>query len=43
MQMELRKDKIAIAALAIVAALLSGCWFIPIAGFGYTGYQYHEK
>lgn len=30
-------------AIAISSAMLSGCVLIPIAGFGYTGYQYHEK
>jgi hypothetical protein len=27
----------------MVSAVLSGCILVPIAGFGYTGYQYHEK
>jgi len=43
MQMKFRRETIIIAALAIFAALLSGCVLVPIAGFGYTGYQYHEK
>src|SRR5271168_5215292 len=32
-----------VAATALASALLSGCILIPIAGFGYTGYQYKEK
>jgi len=32
-----------LAAIATAATLLSGCVLIPVAGFGYTGYQYHEK
>lgn len=41
--MRLSKDIVLIAAIAILSALLQGCILIPIAGFGYTGYQYHEK
>jgi hypothetical protein len=41
--MRLSKNVLLIAALAMFSALLSGCVLIPIAGFGYTGYQYHEK
>jgi hypothetical protein len=41
--MKYSKNVVIIATLAAVSMLLSGCWFIPIAGFGYTGYQYHEK
>jgi len=29
--------------IVAASALLGGCVLIPIAGFGYTGYQYHEK
>jgi hypothetical protein len=36
------KDVLLIAAFAMMSALLSGC-IIPLLGFGYTGYQYHEK
>ena len=32
-----------IAAAAIACIVLQACVLIPIAGFGYTGYQYHEK
>jgi hypothetical protein len=32
-----------IASIAIFSAFLSGCVLVPIAGLGYTGYQYHEK
>jgi hypothetical protein len=41
--MRLSKNVVLIAAIAIFSAFLSGCVLIPIAGFGYTGYQYHEK
>ncbi len=41
--MKFLKDILLIAAVAISSALLSGCVLIPIAGFGYTGYQYKEK
>ena len=41
--MKFLKDILLIAAVAISPALLSGCVLIPIAGFGYTGYQYKEK
>jgi len=37
------KDIFLIAAVGIASALLSGCILIPVAGFGYTGYQYEEK
>jgi hypothetical protein len=37
------RDIFVLAATAIAATFLSGCILIPIAGFGYTGYQYHEK
>ncbi len=41
--MKLAKNMFSIAAVAVSATLLSGCVLIPIAGFGYTGYQYKEK
>jgi hypothetical protein len=41
--MKLPKDILLFAAIAMTATLLSGCILIPIAGFGYTGYQYKEK
>jgi len=41
--MKFLKDFFLIAATALSAALLSGCILIPVAGFGYTGYQYKEK
>lgn len=41
--MKSSKEIVLIAAISIIAALLSGCVLIPIAGFGYSGYQYHEK
>jgi hypothetical protein len=41
--MKSSKDVFLFAAVAIVFALLSGCVLVPIAGFGYSGYQYHEK
>ena len=41
--MKVSKDIVLIAVMAIFSALLSGCVLIPIAGFGYSGYQYHEK
>ena len=41
----MRFSKIAmmILAVAIAATLAPACILIPVAGFGYTGYQYHEK
>ncbi len=41
--MKSSKDVVLLAAVAILFALLSGCVLVPIAGFGYSGYQYHEK
>jgi len=41
--MKYSKNALVIATLAIFGLLLSGCVLVPIAGFGYTGYQYHEK
>jgi len=41
--MRLSKNIFLMGTIAISAALLQGCVLIPIAGFGYTGYQYHEK
>lgn len=41
--MKFSKDIFLIAAIATLSTLLSGCILIPIAGFGYTGYQYKEK
>ncbi len=40
--MRFSKDIVLITAIAIFATFLQGC-IIPILGFGYTGYQYHEK
>ena len=31
------------AAAVLASVVLQGCLLIPIAGFGYTGYQYKEK
>jgi len=41
--MKYSTNAVIIAALATFATLLSGCVLLPIAGFGYSGYQYHEK
>jgi hypothetical protein len=41
--MKYSKNVVLVAALAIISTLLSGCVLVPIAGFGYSGYQYHEK
>jgi hypothetical protein len=41
--MKLSKAILLLAALSMGSTLLSGCILIPIAGFGYTGYQYKEK
>jgi hypothetical protein len=41
--MKFSKAIFLIAAIALAPALLGGCILIPIAGFGYTGYQYKEK
>ena len=41
--MKFSKSYLLIAAIVLAPALLSGCILIPIAGFGYTGYQYKEK
>jgi hypothetical protein len=41
--MKLSLATVLIAALVISGTLLSGCILIPVAGFGYTGYQYKEK
>ena len=41
--MKFSKDIFLIATIALAGALLQGCVLIPIAGFGYSGYQYHEK
>jgi hypothetical protein len=40
--MKFSKDIFVIAAVAISVAFLEGC-LIPLLGFGYSGYQYHEK
>lgn len=32
-----------LVALSLGAATLSGCPLLAVAGFGYSGYQYHEK
>ena len=40
--MRFSKTVIIVLALTMGSALLQGC-IIPILGFGYTGYQYHEK
>jgi hypothetical protein len=40
--MKLSTATVLIAALTS-STLLSGCILIPVAGFGYSGYQYHEK
>jgi hypothetical protein len=40
--MKFSKDILLIAAIAVFSVFLQGC-LIPIAGFGYTGYQYEEK
>jgi hypothetical protein len=41
--MRLSRNIFLIAAIAILCSLLSGCFLLMLAGFGYTGYQYHEK
>ena len=41
--MKFSKAILLLAAFAMGSTLLSGCILIPIAGFGYTGYQYKEK
>jgi predicted small secreted protein len=41
--MKFSKAIVLIAAVVLSSALLQGCILIPIAGFGYTGYQYKEK
>jgi len=41
--MKFSKALFLFAAIAISSTVLSGCILIPVAGFGYTGYQYKEK
>jgi len=41
--MTLSRNLALLTAIAFASTLLTGCVLIPIAGFGYTGYQYHEK
>jgi hypothetical protein len=41
--MKFSKTLFLFAAVAIASTALSGCILIPVAGFGYTGYQYKEK
>ena len=41
--MRFPKIAIMILAVALAATLAPACVLIPVAGFGYTGYQYEEK
>jgi hypothetical protein len=41
--MKFSKALFLFAAVAIASTALAGCILIPVAGFGYTGYQYKEK
>jgi hypothetical protein len=43
--MKVLREVFLFATVAIVSALLSGCFspLLFLAGLGFTGYQYHEK
>ena len=41
--MRFTKTALIVLALALASTLAPACVLIPVAGFGYTGYQYEEK
>ena len=41
--MKFLQSSLLFVVLAFGGAMLSGCPLLAVAGFGYSGYQYHEK
>jgi hypothetical protein len=41
--MKFLRSSLVVVGLLSGAAMLSGCPLLAVAGFGYSGYQYHEK